>query len=39
MAGKSLVIIIPRAICDMFNLKDGCLVEIELLLKFNEGKM
>jgi antitoxin component of MazEF toxin-antitoxin module len=28
-SGKSLVITVPKAICDMFNIKEGSQVEIE----------
>lgn len=28
-SGKSLIITLPRAICDMFGLKEGSQVEIE----------
>lgn len=28
-SGKSLIITLPKAICDMFDLKEGSLVELE----------
>ncbi len=28
-SGKSLIITVPMAICEMFNLKEGSLLEIE----------